>query len=199
MLLAATVALLAATALAATAIAPPPTEAELASAAARQAKDSADEELIRNDLGSYTEDACLTRDQATALFRSRLDALGFRDWTIRTDDRIREARCVTGAAIGDAHEVLLMASMGGDVAKVLDTVSDDLMRTCLGRDEAVAHLRAALVKVGLPDPDVVVGGPRGIPLVNGDAYVQHMADGCYVYGGAQFDDVGRYTWFISGP
>jgi hypothetical protein len=27
--------------------------------------------------------------------------------------------------------------------------------------------------------------------------VKDMAKGCAVYGGAQFDEVGRYTWFVS--
>jgi hypothetical protein len=163
------------------------------------ARNAADEERVRDDLGTYTADACLTRDQATTLFRQRLDALGLSDWTIRADDRIKEARCVTGAPIGDDHEILLVASMGGDVAAALDGVSANLLDECLGRDEAVALIRSTLTALGVSDPKVEATGVRQVPVGSaGDAYVAHIDAGCYVYGGARFDDVGRYTWYVSG-
>ncbi len=164
------------------------------------AHNAADEERVRNDLGTYTEDACLTRTQATTLFRLRLDALGLRDWTIRGDDRIKEARCVTGAPIGDDKEILLIASMGGDVAKALDAASAVLLDRCLGRDDAVSLVLSTLTGLGVPNPNIQATGIRQVPVgTAGEAYVAHVRAGCYVYGGAQFDDVGRYTWFVSGP
>jgi hypothetical protein len=189
-LFAAALVLLSATSLVAIANAPPPDPAV-------QARDAADEERVRDDLGRQ-DDACLSASAAQALFRERLDALGLRDWTIRVDGRVREARCVGGAAIGDSHEVLLTPSMGGAVAKALDALSSDLMRRCLGRSEAIELIRSTLTGLGVTDPKVEAGGIRGIPLKYGDAYIRHVGDGCYVYGGAQFDDIGRYTWFVSG-
>ncbi len=163
------------------------------------ARNAADEERVRNDLGTYTADACLSRDQAMSLFRQRLDALGLSSWTIRADDRIREARCVTGAPIGDAQEILLVASMGGDVAAALDGVSATLLNRCLGRDQAVALVRSTLTGMGVPDPKVQATGVRQVPVGSaGNAYLAHVDAGCYVYGGAQFDNVGRYIWFVSG-
>ncbi len=190
-LFAAALVLLSATSLVAIANAPPPDPAV-------QARDAADEERIRDDLGRQVGEQCLSASAAQALFRQRLDALGLRDWTIRVDGRVREARCVDGAPIGDSHEVLLLASMGGDVARALDAISADLMRRCLGRSEAIDLIRSTLTGLGVTDPKVEAGGIRGIPLEYGDAYVRHVADGCYVYGGAKFDEVGRYTWFVSG-
>jgi hypothetical protein len=189
-LFAAALVLFSATSLVAIANAPPPDPAV-------QARDTADEERVRDDLGRQ-DDSCLSASAAQALYRERLDALGLRDWTIRVDGRVREARCVGGAAIGDSHEVLLTPSMGGDVAKALDALSSDLMRRCLGRSEAIELIRSTLTGLGVSYPKVEAGGIRGVPLEYGDAYVRHVADGCYVYGGAQFDDVGRYTWFVSG-
>jgi hypothetical protein len=163
------------------------------------ARNAADEERVRNDLGTYTESACLSRDQAMTLFRQRLDALGLKDWTIRADDRIKEARCVTGAPIGDTQEILLIASMGGDVGTALDGVSATLLDRCLGRDDAVALVRSTLAGLGVQNPNVEATGIRQVPVGSaGDAYVAHANAGCYVYGGAQFDNVGRYTWFVSG-
>jgi len=163
------------------------------------ARNAADEERVRNDLGTHTANACLSRDQAMTLFRQRLDALGLSSWTIRADDRISQARCVTGAAIGDTQEVLLVPSMGGDVAKALDGVSATLLDQCLGRDDAVTLVRSTLSGLGVKDPNVQATGVRQVPVGSaGDAYLAHVDAGCYVYGGAQFDNVGRYTWYVSG-
>ena len=115
LLLVAVVALLAATSLGTTAILSPPDPAQVA-------KDAADEERLRNDLGEHTADACLSEAQITALIRERLDALGLADWTVRADGRYRESPCVGAAPIGDAHEVLLMPSMGGVIATALDAL-----------------------------------------------------------------------------
>jgi len=163
------------------------------------AKNAADEERVLEDLGSRTDNACLSREQATTMGRERLDALGLSNWTIRVDGRIKEARCVTFGVSGDTQEVLLVASMGGDVAKALDQIAAKLMATCAPRDDAVSLMRSTLTSLGVTDPKIEVTGIRQIPIENGDAYVAHIKGGCYVYGGAQFDDVGRYTWFVSGP
>ena len=83
------------------------------------------------------------------------------------------------------------------VATALDALGADLLERCLGRDEAAALLRSTLEGLGVAEPKVEVGGIRAIPIEGGDAYVQHVADGCVVYGGAQFDQAGRYTWYLS--
>lgn len=168
----------------------PPTPAEVA-------RNAGDEVRVSDDLGKVTSDACLSLSQARTLFRQHLDALGLHDWTVRSDDRVREAQCVTGAAIGDAREVLVIASMGGDVGKALDAISVDLMSRCVSPTDAVALVRSTLVGLGRSDPSVQIGPARGVPVGDGGAFVKHMADGCAVYGGAQFDDSGRYTWFVS--
>jgi hypothetical protein len=190
LLVAAAAALLIASTLAAVATQPPPDPAVVA-------KNAADEERVRNDIAPLTEGRCVGRQEAADLVRRRLDALGLTDWNVRVDDRIREARCVTFAAIGDDHEVLMIASMGGDVANALDNVADQLLRECLSRDEAFTLIRSTLETLGVSNPNIQSTGIRQVP-VPGDAYLEHFRNGCAVYGGAQFDSVGRYTWFISG-
>src|SRR6185312_12763713 len=134
------------------------------------AQNSADEERVRNDLGTYTTNACLTQAQAMTLFRQRLDALGLSNWTIRVDDRIKEARCVTGAPVGDNQEVLLIASMGGDVGQALDRVSATLLDQCLDRDAAVSLVKSTLAGLGVRAPRVQATGVRQVPVGSaGDA------------------------------
>ena len=194
-LVAAAAVFLAAAAVATVAVPREPTPEE--EAAALQA--GVDEERLRNDLNTYTESACLTAAEATDLIEARISALGLAGWTVRSDSRISQAPCVTGAPIGDEREVLLVASMGGPVARTLDSLGKDLLATCASRDEAVTRLRDALVANGITDPRVDVGGIRTVPVAGGDAYIAHVNAGCYVLGGAQFDEVGRYTWFVAGP
>jgi hypothetical protein len=194
-LLAAAVVFLGVAAVATVAQQRPPTAAEIAASA----KDAADEERLRDDLGALTGSACLTASQATDLVNSRLKALGLTGWTIRSDARISQAPCVTLAPSGDTHSVLLVASMGGPVAHALDALGKDLLATCASRDDAVARLREALAANGIADPKIEVGGIRGVPHDDGGAYVAHVKAGCYVLAGAMFDDVGRYTWYVAGP
>jgi hypothetical protein len=189
-LLAAAVVFLGSAAFATVANPPPPDPAVVA-------QNHADEERIRNDPGMNFE-ACLNRDQSVALIRSRLDVLGYSSWTIRNDDRIKYAPCVEGAVLGDTHEVLLIASMGGRVSDALDELEANLMTQCLGRSSATDLLRTTLQDAGIANPKVEVTGIRQAPLINGDAYLQH-ARTCYVLSGAQFDMEGRYTWYLSGP
>jgi hypothetical protein len=189
LLVAATVLLASAGAFVATGTQIPPTPTELA-------KEAADEARVLDDLGAAMSGLCLSLPEAKTLVRQRLDALGLRDWTIRSDDRVREAPCVGAAPAGDA-DVLLMPSMGGDVGKALDSIGADLMSRCASSSEAVALIRSTLIGLGRADPNVQIGPARGVPVGDGGAFVKHMAAGCAVYGGAQFDDAGRYTWFVS--
>jgi hypothetical protein len=192
LLLAATIALLMAGTLVATASRPPRTPAE-------QAKDAADEERVRNDLASQMTAPCLSVGEAQRLIRSRLNALALTDWTIRQDDTVSQAPCVTAAPVGDSHEVLLIPSFGTAAGRALDSAASSLMSRCLNQDQARDLLRSALIGAGIPSPRIEVGGVRGIPLEYGDRYVKHVQEGCYVYAGAQFDSQGRYTWYLAGP
>lgn len=192
--LAAVLALAVGTALVASGTAPPPDPAQVA-------RDAADEERVLGDLAAHEGDACLTANQATALYRARLDALGLTSWTIRVDDRILEAPCVSAGVSGQTHQVILIPSMGGKVNAAVEALKVDLLSRCLGHTAAVELLRTTLESAGVSQPRIVIGGIRGVPgPPDGDearAYLQHFADGCVVFGDAQSDQVGRYTWTLS--
>lgn len=199
--LAAVLALVVGTALIASGTAPPPSPAEIA-------RDAADEERVLEDLAAHEGKACLTADQALAHYRARLDALGLADWTIRAGDIIRESPCVSAGVSGQTHEVILIPSMGPRVNAAVEALKIDLLSRCLGPMEAAELLRTTLESAGIADPRVVVRGihdvlgpPVGVPgPPDGDeakAYLQHIADGCVVFGDAQSDQVGRYTWTLS--
>jgi hypothetical protein len=162
------------------------------------AKDDADEARVFADLGALLSDRCLPLAQATKLFREHLDALGLQRWTLHIlQDQVREARCVGAAPVGADHEVVVLPSIGGDVAKALDAIAADLMTRCLTAKEASALVRSTLVSLGLTDANVQVHAAWAVPADDGGAFVKHMAAGCAVYSGAQFDNAGRYTFFVS--
>lgn len=193
-LLAAAAVLLTATAISVVANQPPPDPAVVA-------RNQADEERVRNDLGAAMAGRCLSVKEAKTLFRERLDALGLSSWTIRDDGRTAKSPCVGAGPAGDIQDVLLTPSMGGATAAALDVLEARLIKECVGRDEAVSVLRATLLANGIADPRIEVTGIRSVPVEGADAYVKHVKDGCYVYGHAQADEQngGTYTWYISGP
>jgi hypothetical protein len=160
---------------------------------------AADEERLRDDLGAHIGDRCLSLPQAKTLFRQRLDALGLTTWTIRDDGRTANAPCVSGAPIGDVAEVLMMPSMGGRLATALDAVAIQILTRCATRDDAMSALRATLVAQGVNAPQIATSGIRSVPVNGADDFIKHVKSGCWVYGGAQFDNTGRYTWYVSGP
>jgi hypothetical protein len=165
--------------------------------AEQKAKDAADETRVWADLGALVSDDCLSPAEARTVFRQRLDALGLRDWSIRMTDGLREARCVSFGAVGDDREVVVVAGVGGDAARALDTVAADLMTRCLSAKEAAALVRSTLVGLGYTDANVQIGPAWAFPADDGGAFVEHMAAGCAVYSGGQSDNVGRFTFFVS--
>ena len=105
------------------------------------------------------------------------------------------------APFGDSKEVLLIPSMGRVVAEGLDQLKAQMTARCHGRDEAIAAVRSLLRAAGIEDPDVRLGGLFTVPA-NPDLerlLRERLAQGCYVYDSAQFDERGRYTWFIARP
>lgn len=189
LLVAAALTALTVTAIGAIATQPPPDPVE-------EARNAADEQRVLEDLGQAFGVACLSKQEAGDLVRRRLDALGLEDWTVRADERISQARCVGAATTGDGG-VLLTPSMGGDTAAALDQFGAELLAQCATRDAAVAQLRAVLERHGWREPRIEVGGIRGVPIDDGGAYVARYEAGCAVLAGAQFDHVGRYTWFVA--
>ncbi len=189
--LAAVIALVVGTSLVALGTAPPPDPAQVA-------RDEALEEQVREDLTAHEGEACRTPEQAFAHYRARLDALGLSDWTIRTGENLRESPCVSAGVSGQTHEVVLTPAMGPQVNDVVEALKVDLLERCLNRDEAIELLRSTLISAGVVNPQIVVGGVRGVPIDGDDrkAYLQHIADGCVVFGDAQSDQNGRYTWSL---
>ncbi|MEX2546400.1 MAG: hypothetical protein WD830_01265, partial [Chloroflexota bacterium] len=199
--LAAVLALVVGTALIASGTAPPRSPAEIA-------RDAADEERVLEDLAAHEGEACLTADQAVAHYRARLDALGLADWTIRVGDITRESPCVSAGVSGQTHEVVLIPAMGPRINAALEALKVDLLSRCLGPGDALELLRTTLETAGIANPGVIVRGvhdvlgpPVGVPGppdgAQAKAYLQHIADGCVVFGDAQWDQDGRYTWSLT--
>lgn len=191
-LLAATVALVAATSVM-TFSAPDP-----AKQAADGAANLAAEERVRDDLGLRFADRCVDIAEARTTIRGRLDALGFSNWVIETRDGAENSRCVTAAPAGDSHAVYLIPSMGGDVAKAMDRVAAELMRQCLRRDDAIAFVAAALNRAGATNWRIATDGPLMTPIGQEDAVHKHIADGCFVYSGSQSQSDGSRVFYLAG-
>jgi hypothetical protein len=166
---------------------------------AQIARDAADEVRLSEDLEAHWGD-CLSESEARALVQERLNALGLGDWTFRLDrPSLAEAPCVGPAPIGDSHQVMLSPSMGNSINNALEAFKVDLLSRCLDRAQAAELLRATLESAGVREPRIAFIGIRATPVDDEErkAYLQHFADGCVVFGDAQSDQSGRYTWSLS--
>lgn len=144
-----------------------------------------------------TGDRCLHVADLPTIIRPALDAAGFEGWRFRLDDHVKEARCVGFGVLHETRELLVMPSMSAPVARALDDVRARMLTECLDRDAAVALVAEVIHAAGVPDPTVVVGGALVVPVDGADAYLEHLEAGCAVYSNAQWDEVGRYTWYIA--
>lgn len=151
------------------------------------------------EIGGAFYGACLGVDAATAEIRRALDAAGMSDWTIRAGADTAQATCVGGAYSGAPKEILLYPSMGGPLARAVDSLRADMQASCYDRDAAVAMVRSVLDANGQVGRPIEVHGISQIPLEGGDSYVAHIKAGCYVYETSQWDEEGRRTFFIAGP
>lgn len=88
--------------------------------------------------------------------------------------------------------------MGGDVAKAMDRVGLELMRRCLGRNEASALISSTLNDLGVTGWSIGNDGRVLAPIGQEDAVLTHIADGCFVYSGSQSQPDGGRVFYITG-
>lgn len=174
----------------------------------QQAKNLALEEFVDRQLKPLFPDGeCVTRDEAVRRLRAGLDALGLSDWGISTGSGTLDgARCVTFGASPDMKAIVLLGAMDLDArkaVKAMEGVADELMRRCLGEDEARNLVSSALDNLGVTGWSIRTNGPLGPPQVapigREEAVRSHIANGCFVYSGAQRDPDGSTVYYISGP
>jgi hypothetical protein len=132
---------------------------------------------------------CLSPADARTAVRARLDGLGYGDWDIQSSEGpwADSARCASYGIVVPDHLIVLVGWAGRDVARALAGVRDELMRRCLGKDEAIAFVTSVLAGIGRTDITVTADppGPKAVPADQSEAYEAHVAAGCYVYSGIQ--------------
>lgn len=135
----------------------------------------------------FAETGCVTATDATDAIRARLDALGYADWEIELRGGAAEARCVAAGLVTPEHVVILLPGAGRDVAKAMERVAEELMRRCLGRNDATELVSSVLTSLGVTDFSVRADpwGPQAGPIDQIDAYRSHVDAGCFVYVGIQ--------------
>lgn len=88
--------------------------------------------------------------------------------------------------------------MAPAVASALAAISDELLKGCYARDEAVAHLSAALIEAGESGFFVRTDGPIGGPDDRIDEIMAHVDAGCVVYGGSGATEDGTPVFYVGG-
>ncbi|MBA3779001.1 MAG: hypothetical protein H0X16_06865 [Chloroflexi bacterium] len=148
----------------------------------------------------FAASGCITATEATDAIRARLDAMGHGDWEIETRPGTEHPRCVSAGLISPQHVVVLLPAAGRDVAEALEGVRDELLRQCLGRDEAIQLVSSVLTSLGATDFRVSADpwGPQGAPMDQLEAYQSHVAAGCYVYSAMGYDADGKAIHYLWG-
>jgi hypothetical protein len=150
----------------------------------------------------FAQSGCVTATDAKDAIRALLDASGHADWEIESRGGADHARCVTAGLLTTEHVVLLLPGAGRDVAEAMAGVAEELMRRCLGKDEATQLVSSVLTSLGETDFSVRAdpGGPQGGPIDQIEAYRSHVAAGCFVYsGGVGRDADGHANYYLWGP
>lgn len=135
----------------------------------------------------FAQRDCIAAADAVAAIRPRMDELGYADWEIEERPGAPDARCVTAGVLTSHHVVMLFPAPGRDVLVALEEVADELLRQCLGRNDAIELVSSVFTSLGVTDFSVRADpwGPQAAPIDQIDAYRAHVEAGCYVYAGIQ--------------
>jgi hypothetical protein len=147
----------------------------------------------------FTGSDCVTLADAKDAIHARLEAAGAADWEIRTQPGAG-APCVAAGIVAEDHLIILLPSSGRVVAEAMERTAEELMRRCLGRDEAIRFVSSVLTSLGVTDFSVSADpwGPQGGPADQIEAYREHVAAGCFVYSGMGRDANGRAIYYLWG-
>jgi hypothetical protein len=149
----------------------------------------------------FAQADCVTPADARTAIRARLDSLGFGDWAIEDRPGVDRARCVGAALLSTEDVVILLPAAGRELSEAIAGMGEELMRRCLGRDEAIRFVSSVLTNHGVTDFTVSADpwGPQGAHMDQMDAYRKHVAAGCVVYSLSGWDAGGRTVFYLWGP
>ncbi len=148
---------------------------------------------------TFAAQDCLQAAEATKTVRAVLDAQGSEDWSIESADSIGGEACVSAGIVEAERLILIIPADRASVTAATQSIADELMSRCLGRDEAIQFVSSTLAALGVVDTSIRTDGPFAYPDGQEATVRAHVAAGCYVYSGSGRDPNGRPVYFLSGP
>lgn len=94
--------------------------------------------------------------------------------------------------------VLLVPIARPEVASAIQSVADELLHRCLGKDAAIELLSSVLRANNVNEFSISTDGPVAYPMGQDAAVATHLVAGCYIYSGSSRDGDGRPVYYISG-
>lgn len=146
----------------------------------------------------FGEERCTTAAEAERTLRSRLNSLGYADWTVWLRAEVQPHACVSASIDASKKHVVLILALRPEVRKAMQEVTDDLIDRCLGKQEAIDHVTSVLTGLGETDFEVRTDGPLTAPVDRVDDVMRRIAAGCWVYSGTGWTPEGRRHFFVSG-
>lgn len=148
-------------------------------------------------LEAFPEERCTSATSAMSDLQRRLDRGGYADWSIQVESGVQRDACVSWSINSSLKTLTLVAALAPEVRELLRQISDDLMDTCFGEQDAVDYVTSVLTRHGLVDLEVRTDGGLAVPLDRADEVLRHVGAGCWVFSGTGWKD-GHPLFFVGG-
>lgn len=155
---------------------------------------------LQDAVGSlFSEGRCVTATEAADGIRARLDSLGYEEWATASRQGVESDGCVAPGFLTPEKLIVLVPVDRPEVAQAIQGVAGELMRRCLGEEQATELLSSVLAALGVTNPNIRTDGPLAYPSGQEEAVRAHIASGCFVYSGSGRDPAGQPIYYITGP
>jgi hypothetical protein len=141
---------------------------------------------------------CVSSHEAEAALVNDLAEIGYSDWTVTLALSAEATGCVVGSISASERRIHLDAALRPEVREALAQLANDMLDQCLTRSQAVELVESTLRAVGETGYELRTDGPRGGPIEREDEVMQHIAAGCYLYGGVGWKPDGTRVYMIGG-
>lgn len=147
---------------------------------------------------AWSTGECVTARTASQILRARLLEIGQADWTVTMEPGVKPDGCVAPTIDATRTQIRLNQALRPEVRVALERVADELLETCLGREDAARLVSVTLNGLGETDWELRSDGPIGGPIDRLDEIELHVEAGCFIYSGTGLTPEGRRQYFIGG-
>lgn len=148
-------------------------------------------------VGLFSEEDCVSPQQAEQQINSLLTELGYAGWTVEHGTGAATSECVVAGLDNQTRTVTLFMALTPEVNEELAAVREQLYRECRTRDEAAALVDAVLRDAGV-EGYRIESGSLSVPSDRAEEIQRHVDNGCWVYSTTGWTADGTRMFWIAG-